>query len=36
MRAAEREKFLLSTDVGFRGIEFGTVTFCGGDLRGFS
>jgi len=36
MRAAEREQFLLSTDVGFGGGEFGAFTFCRGDLRDFS
>src|SRR6202171_5198168 len=28
MRAAEREQFLLSMDVGFGGGEFGAFTFC--------
>jgi len=36
MRAAEREQFLLSTDVGFGGVEFGAFAFCGGGLRSFS
>jgi len=36
MRAAKREKFLLSTKVSFRGVEFGAFPLCGGGLHSFS